>query len=149
MLIILTILPDLMAGLSRSMTEAIIETRWEYFGGNIDIAASHWASKDQEKDSLASCHPHEGLVLGQRGAGSLRIQAIDCGLITYDDIIINRQIPQLPHPSCLHSLPGLQPPPTPTHKKEAISQQHYTARGTRKVSVVGGPDWRVQGLTMG
>lgn len=149
MLIILTILPDLMAGLSRAMTDAITETRWAYFGGNIDIAASHWASKDQEEDGLASFHPHEGLVLGQRGAGSLSIQDMDCGLITCEDIIINRQIPQLPHPSCPHPLPGLQPPPTPTRENEAISPQHSTAGGTRKVSVVGGPDWRVQGLAMG
>lgn len=27
---------DLMAGLSRAVTEAIMETRWEYFGGSID-----------------------------------------------------------------------------------------------------------------
>ena len=109
-----------MAGLSRAMTEAIKETRQEYFGDSIDSTVPSWASKDQEEDNLVSRHPQEGHVLCQRGAGSLQIQAIDWGLITYEDILINHQIPELPHPSCPHSCSGLQPPPPPTQKRSNL-----------------------------
>lgn len=71
-------------------------------------------------------------MLSLRGAGSLQIQATDYGLITCEDILINRQIPELPHRFCPHPLPGLQPPPTPTHEKEAVGQQYYTVRGTQR-----------------
>ena len=82
-------------------------------------------------------------MLSSRGAESLRIQATDYGLITCEDILINRQIPELPHRFCPHPLHGLQPPPTPTHGKEVVSQQHCTARGTREVSAVGGAEGKV------
>ena len=90
-------------------------------------------------------------MLSLRGAGSLRIQATDYGLITCEDILINRQIPELPHRFCPHPLPGLQPPPTPTYEKEAVGQQYYTVRGTQKVSAVGGGEgvWWIWELPAG
>lgn len=50
-----------MAGLSRAVTEAIMETRWEYFGGSINSKAPYWASKHQEEDSPAFCSSREDL----------------------------------------------------------------------------------------
>lgn len=90
-----------MAGLSRAVTEAIMETRWDYFGGSIDSISRAGPPRTRRKTAGPPAqHPRQGHVLSQGGAGSLWIQAIDCGLITHEDILINRQIPELPHPSC-------------------------------------------------
>lgn len=116
-----------MAGLSRAVTEAIMETRWEYFGGNIDSTAQCQTSKGQE-DSWASClPPQQGLLLSQEGTESSRIQAIDCGLITSEDILINHQIPELP---CL-SFPvpsRLQPPLSPEYTQETSANHTMQQR---------------------
>lgn len=104
-----------MAGLSRVVTEAIIETRWEYFGGSIN-----------SKSPTGPQGPERGqpsLLLSQ--GGSLWILATDWGLITCEDILINRQILDMPHPSCPHPLPGLQSPP-PQHTKQKQSTSSTT-----------------------
>lgn len=46
-----------MAGLSRAVTEAIMETRQEYLGGGVDSSARCQASQDQKEVSQASCLP--------------------------------------------------------------------------------------------
>lgn len=58
-----------MAGLSRAVTEAIMETRQEYLGGGVDSGAPCQASEDQKEVSQASCLPPQqgqGSALRQR-----------------------------------------------------------------------------------
>lgn len=48
---------DLMVGLSRAVTEAIMETRQDDLGGSVDSGAQCQASEDQKEVSQASCPP--------------------------------------------------------------------------------------------
>lgn len=73
-------------------------------------------------------HLQEAHVLSQKGAGSLWIQAIDCGLITHEDILINCQIPELPHPPCHPPSPICSHLLSQHTKKGAVGQEHNPGR---------------------
>lgn len=76
------------------MTEAIMETRQGRFLEATSTAQPVAISKDQGGQPGLR-HPQEGHVLSS-GAESLQIQATDYGLITCEDILINRQTPEHP-----------------------------------------------------
>lgn len=121
-----------MAVLSRAVTEAIMETRWEYLEAASTSRPRAGPARTGRKAAGPSAQPE--------GTGSLRIQAIHWGLIICEDILIKNEILELPHASCPEpSLICSHLHPNTQNRSNQPTAQREAPQG---VSVVRGADER-------